>query len=200
MNNMRDMGDTYFDEATDGKSYIPSGTYPAHAVTLEMKDQRKDGTSFKGGSKVFNVTFQIADEVSELKIPKVIKQGGEYVDVKDDDGNTVTIDGSFLKGKKFSSIGLWVRPNPEEGKGWMNRNYLEFFSNMGVEFPDVEGKTKLMEVEESDIVGLPALIKIDNEEYEFDGETRTAVKIFAAYPWSSGVRLDPSELDSDIPF
>jgi len=193
---MKDMGNTFFDEAVDGYIPIPPGVYPGNVKELEVKSESKFGP-FKNNSKVFNVTFVLADEVKDYDILKITKTGEAVLDT---DGNDVMIKGDFLVGKNFKSVGLWVTPAPAQGEGWKNRRYIEFMENLGIEFPEVDGKKKVMEVEESDIIGLPCLIKLDNEEYEKDGETKSVIKAFEVFEWVNGDKLDPAELNSDVPF
>ena len=192
------LENTVFDESKDGLVPIVSGTYPAHVQGFDSRDiETKNGSQ-----KVFNVTFQIADEANKVKVNKVASDGnGGLNTVTDDNGNPVVIDAGYLVGKRFNSTGIWLTPQPPEGQGWRNRRYKDFFSSLGVVFPqDEKGRTMLAEVEEDDVSGQPCLIKIDKEEYEKDGEKRTAWKVFNAYPWKDGQKLSSEEVSSDVPF
>lgn len=193
---MKDMGDTYFDEAVDGYIPIPPGVYPGHVKELEVKSESKLGP-FKNNSKVFNVTFVIADEVKDYDILKMTKDNEPALD---ENNNDVFIKGDFLVGKNFKSVGLWVTPAPGKGEGWKNRRYIEFMETLGVKFPKVDNKKKVMEIEESDIIGKPCLIKLDSEEYEKDGEVKSVMKAFDVFTWPDGDELDAAELDADVPF
>ena len=195
---MIDLPDTVFDEATDGLISITPGTYPAH---VQAFDSRAIETKM-GSQKVFNVTFQVADEVKSLKVERVSSNSnGELEAIVDEKGNPVEISAEYLSGKRFNSTGIWLTPQPPKGEGWRNRRYKEFFSNLGVIFPtDGNGKTMLAEVEESDVVGYPCLVKVDREEYEKDGETRYEWKVFNVYPWKDGQKLNSDELGADVPF
>lgn len=193
---MKNMTDTVYDSAKDGVLPIVPGTYPAHVSAFEG---RTVNTKF-GEQKVFNVEFQIADEVSKMTIIKHIYKNDELVPVTED-GETVKMSASFMKGKRFKSRGIWLTENPGEGEGWRNRTYVEFFQSLGVEFPTTEdGKTKLAEVEEEDVLGLPALVKINREFYEKDGEQRSTWKVFTAAKWTDGEKLAPEEVGEDVPF
>ena len=55
--------DAVFDEAVDGFTPIAEGTYPAHCNEFQVNEW--------GESKIFNLTFTIADEAKTLKIPKM---------------------------------------------------------------------------------------------------------------------------------
>ena len=190
------MTDTYFDEKTDGVIPIVPGTYPAHVSSFEG---RTVSTKF-GEQKVFNVEFQIAEEVDKMMIIKHSYEDDELVPVMED-GKTVKISASFMKGKRFKSTGIWLTENPGEGEGWRNRAYLQFFQGIGVEFPTTEdGKTQLAEVEEEDVLGMPALVKINREFYEKDGEQRSTWKVFTATAWKDGKKLAPEEVGEDVPF
>mgnify|MGYP003151487970 CR=1 FL=1 len=191
---MKEVKDTYFDEKEDGYAPIIPGIYPAHVTSFDTR-------SFDSGSTVFNVTFQIADEAKDIKLTKQSKNGdGVWSVDKDSDGNDIQISAGYVSGKKFKSTGIWLTPNPGKGLGWKNRNYIHFFEPLGVVFPERDGKQQVMEVEESDVIGIPALVKIGEEQYEKDGETKTAVRIFSTFPWKDGMKLDPSEIEEEVPF
>ena len=190
------MNDTYFDASTDGIIPIVVGTYPAHVSGFEGRTVQ---TKF-GEQKVFNVEFQIAEEVDKMKIVKHIYEDNNLVPVLED-GKEVKISASFMKGKRFKSKGIWLTENPGDGEGWRNRTYVEFFQGLGVTFPTEDGKTQLAEVEESDIVGLPSLVKLNKEFYEKDGEERSTWKVFTATNWKDGQRLSADEVSDDpVPF
>jgi len=192
-----EMTDTYFDEKTDGVIPIVPGTYPAHVSSFEGRTVQ---TKF-GEQKVFNVEFQIAEEVDKMQIIKHMYEDDELIPVMED-GKTVKIAASFMKGKRFKSTGVWLTENPGEGEGWRNRAYIQFFQGLGVEFPKTkDGKTQLAEVEEEDVIGMPALIKLNREFYEKDGETRSTWKAFSATSWKDGQKLAPEEVSAeDVPF
>ncbi len=196
---MINLSDTTYNEARDGMIPIVSGIYPAHVCGLEAKELQTKA----GEQTVFNITFLIADEVANTKVAKMVKNGnGEFHQDNHKDGQPKTISAVFMKGKKFSSTGIWLTPSPEEGHGWKNRKYKEFFENLGVVFPtDKNSNTLLAIVEEEDIIGYPCFIKLNKEEYQKDGETRSVWKVFDAFQWSDGVKLASDEVTGDdLPF
>tara|TARA_R100000656_G_C3908607_1_gene120351 strand:+ start:48 stop:638 length:591 start_codon:yes stop_codon:yes gene_type:complete len=196
---MINLADTTYNEATDGMIPIVAGVYPAHVSGLESKDLETKA----GEQTVFNVTFLVSEEVTSTKVPKMVKNGdGELHQAKDEDGTPTQISASFMKGKRFSSTGVWLTPNPPEGQGWKNRKYKEFFEHLGVVFPtDENSNTALAIVEEEDIIGHPCFIKLGKEEYVKDGETRYVWKVFDAYEWADGVMLTSDEVAiDDLPF
>ena len=192
---MLEVADTYFDPTTDDFMPITAGIYTSHLVGFDTR-------TFDSGSKVFNMTFQLSEDVGKLKVNKMVTDGngGWINEVNDKTGKPVMIKASHLVGRKFKSIGVWLNPNPQSGDGWKNGKYKRFFENLGLSFPTVEGKTKLMEIEENDVLGLPALSKISEEEYEKDGVIKTTMKVFDVFPWNDGVKLDTSEIKDDLPF
>ena len=194
---MIEMNDTYFDEKTDGIIPIVAGTYPAHVSGFEGRTVQ---TKF-GEQKVFNIEFQIAEDVDKMTIVKHHYEEDELVESLDEDGKQVKISASFMKGKRFKSRGVWLTENPGEGEGWRNRTYVELFQGLGVTFPTQEGKTQLAEVEEDDVIGLPSLVKLNKEFYEKDGEQRSTWKVFTATNWKDGQRLSADEVSvDDVPF
>ena len=133
----------------------------------------------------------------------MVKNGnGELHQGKNEDGSPAEVSGAFMKGKRFSSTGIWLTPSPAEGQNWKNRKYKEFFEHLGVQFPtDKDGNTQLAIVEEEDVIGHPCFIKISKEEYVKDGEARFVWKVFDAFHWSDGVTLKPDEVAADdLPF
>ena len=191
------MNDTVYDEKTDGPMPIVSGVYPAHVSGF---DSRMLQTKF-GEQQVFNIDFQVAEEVDKMTIIKHEWDEGQLIPSLDSDGKEIKIPASFMKGKRFSSRGIWLTENPGQGEGWRNRTYVEFFQNLGVEFPKTkEGKTELALVEESDIIGQPCLVRLNKEFYTKDGEERSVWKVFNVSQWKDGQKLSADEVSDDVPF
>ena len=72
---MIEMPNTKYNEAKDGLIPIAPGVYPAHVAGLESKDLQTKA----GDQTVFNVTFVVADEVTNTQVPKLVKNGdGTY--------------------------------------------------------------------------------------------------------------------------
>ena len=191
---------TTFDTATDGGfKPTPPGIYPAHVSSFDSNPWNE--------SVVFNLIFKLADDVKEVQVPTGEQNGdGNFHVNKDDDGKTIDESGGYLAGRTYRSSGVWFTPAPGEGQGWKNRKYRDTFTNLNVEFPteNVDGKNieQLAEVEETDVIGQPCLVKVANEQYEKDGEMRTTAKVVQVYRWTEGSRLSAEEVsaDSDLPF
>ena len=190
---MQPLDDTYFDESLDGFMPVVPGVYPAHVVDIDTRE-------FDSGSTVFNVTFQLADECKNLQVPKMFNNGSGWEQQVDDNGDAITVQGDYLVGRKFRSDGVWLTPSPAPGEGWKNRSYKEFFTSLGVVFPEQDGKTKLGFVEKEDVLGMPGLVKLAEDEYEKNGEIRKAMKAFSCYTWNDGTKLSEEELGEDLPF
>ncbi len=74
--------------------------------------------------------------------------------------------------------------------------------SMGVKF-DVndDGQVTLAEVEEDDVMGLPALVSLSEEEYtNRNGEAKTSFKVVNVDKWEDGQRLSVDEIDDEAPF
>jgi len=193
---MKQIDETYFDPTTDGFTPVTPGVYPAHVVEFNTRD-------FDSGSTVFNLTFKIAEDAAKLEVDKLAMNGnGAYAPVTDSEGKTVKVKATNAVGKTYRSQGVWLTPKPAKGEGWRNRTYTEFFSALGIKFPEgTDGRTKLAQVEEDDIMGRPALVKLAEDTYEVDGETKKSMKVFSAWSWNDGIRLSKAELDEDdLPF
>jgi hypothetical protein len=198
---MKDLENTVFDESVDGYTPVVPGVYPAHVVDLTTKDSRNDGTKFANDSVVFNITFSLADECKKLKVKKMAKNGSDWNEVLDADGNSIDVPGDYLVGKKFNSKGVWLTPSPAPGDGWKNRAYKEMFENLGAQFKEVDGKVKLGFVEKEDIIGMPCLVTLGEEEYvAADGTTKYSTKAFNCHVWNDGARLSEAEVGEDLPF
>lgn len=196
---MIDLPDTTYNEEKDGMIPIVAGVYPAHISGLDSRDL----TTKAGEQKVFNITFLVPKEVENTQVSKMVKNGqGELTQAIDDGGQPITIPASFMAGKRFNSVGIWLTPNPDEGQGWKNRKYKEFFENVGVTFPtNKKGDTLLAEVEGEDVIGYPCFIKLGQEHYTKDGEERSVWKAFEVFPWAAGEKLSQDEVDGDdLPF
>jgi len=193
---MKELSGTTYDEATDGASPVMPGTYPAHVVGMTSR-------TFDSGSIVFNLTFRIAEEVSNMNIVKQVKNGsGAYETVVDSDNNPVEVSAAYMKGKTYFAQGVWLTPDPGKGQGWKNRKYKETCENLGISFNvNKEGVVILGEVEEEDIVGAPALVRLNEQEYtNRNGEQRTSFRVDNILPWKDGSKLSADELTDDVPF
>lgn len=132
------------------------------------------------GSYVFNTTVKIADEVKKIKP-----------------------ESKWISGKEYSSRGVWLNLNPEEGEEWRNKYYHQWFNQCGVNFEsaDENGSLELSAVEESDIYGCPVFAKLKEVSYKTnDGEEKTKIQVDAILPWEDGNKLSKDELETDLPF
>jgi len=198
---MKTLENTTFDSAVDGGfTPVPSGTYPAHVSEVQIN------TFDDSGKSVYNLTFKAADEVKNLQVPKLLSDGnGGYTQETNGSGESITIEGDFIAGKTFRlDKGMWLTPKPEQGKGWQNKIYVKYCQALGVEFPETEdGKLKLAEVEDEDILGHPCLIKVEEVEWENKktGDSGKSVKAIDILPWKEGKKLSTDELSADdLPF
>ena len=191
---MKSLGDsTKIDSKDVGRLPIIPGTYPAHVSGF--------ADNAYNDSLVFNLSYVIAPEASNVKVKRQVVENGELVTVTDSTGQPELISAGYLSGKEFRGNGVWLTPSPVEGESWKNKKYKQTFENMGVVFEiDDDAKTILGQVEEDDVIGLPCLVKIDREAYEKDGETKHAWKVQQVYPWREGTRVSADEFSGDVPF
>ena len=172
---------------------IPEWIYPWQVVSFDSIENN--------GKKVFNFQFKVADEVANLKFPKMVSDGnGWYVQAQDKDGQTVVQSGKAFASRKFYSKGVWFTPDPVKEERWKNRTYKDFCENLGVIFRTDGDSTILDEIEESDVIGKPCLATVVTNEYEKDGETKRTMQVGNVTLWKDGVALSSDELDSDLPF
>ena len=186
--------DATFDDGTDGYQSANPGKYPAHVSGFDVK-------TFDSGSKVFNIEFTLAEECKNMKVNKHIRNGNEYAPCFHTNEDPEKISAGFMTGKKYFSAGVWLTPKLPKDQGWKNRTYKEFFTNIGIEFPTNEnGTIELQEVEEEDVIGMPALVNVQPYSYtNKDGSEKTSLRVLNVFPWNDGTRKEPAK-DTDVPF
>ena len=133
-----------------------------------------EAVTLESGGKVFNIDFTLAEECKNME-------------------------DAFMAGKQYRSAGVFLTPNLPTDQRWKNKKYNEFFSNMGVKFPvNGDGIVKLQEVEEEDIIGLPAIADVQVYKYTTkDGEDRTSLRVMNVYPWDDGTKKEKKD---NVPF
>ena len=126
-----------------------------------------EAVTLESGGKVFNIDFTLAEECKNME-------------------------DAFMAGKEYRSAGVFLTANLPKDERWKNKKYNEFFTNMGVKFPgNGEGIVKLQEVEEEDIIGLPAIVDVQVYKYTTkQGEDRTSLRVMNVYPWDDGIKKD----------
>ena len=191
--------DATFDNATDGYQPAMPGKYPGHVSAF-------DAVSLRNGGKVFNIEFTLADECKKMetqKMARVHSEIGTYVgSVIGNSDEPEMINAGFMSSKIYRSAGVFLTPNLPSDQGWKNRKYKEFFSNMGVDFPaDKDGKLMLQEVEEEDVIGLPALVDVKPYVYtNKDGDKKSSLRVLNVFPWNEGTKKEFKKKNEDVPF
>ena len=180
----------YRDNGSDSgerKTYelIPEGKYYAHVSDVEKKIEDKDinGRGDRDGqlhlADLINVTYKIAE--------------GEFKD------------------RLVWSNAIWLFKNPPNESYTANpegnMRYSIFLE--AVKYPlqmkeieDSEGtmikvKELPVELDTSQVVGMPVEIEVKHREYEKDGETKKVANESRVSPWSEGKQI---ENDDDLPF
>ena len=195
--------DAVYDPTKNPFSPIEAGIYPAHIVGFGTRDVK----TRVGDAIVINMTYEIADEAGEL-VQMVyemdgynykLDNNGEKKVVVDKDGKSKTTKCQHLVGKKFRDSGTFVfTDNESSGR---NRRYFDLLSTLGVNLNEnSKGEFPLSLLEEDDVIGLPVLARLNSEQYEKDGEKKTAWKVFDVQYWKDGQRLSKEEIEDDLPF
>ena len=204
-----------FDGSTSGFLPIEAGTYPAHVSGIS---EREVGTK-AGPATVFNLTFKIAEEVAEYQQLVFEMDGYEYklddngskVPVMNGDGEQESRPMTHMVGRDFRDKGHFVfSDSASSGK---NRRYFQLLQTFGVELEEEEadGNTiqRLVLLDEEDVVGKPAYVRLSPEKYvtrdtkhlpESEQDWRTAWKVDRVEKWESGKAISPDEVKDDIPF
>ena len=195
--------DAKYDPTQNPFTPIEAGFYPAHVSGFSTREVKTK----VGDAIVVNMTYQIADEAGEMTQIVYEMEGYEYkldkdnkqIPIKDKDGKSKTTKCKHLVGKKFSDNGTFVFTG-DEGSG-RNGRYFTLLNNLSINLEaDSNGNFPLSLLEEEDVVGKPVLAKLGSEEYEKDGEKRTAWKVFSVQPWSDGQQISAEEMEEDLPF
>lgn len=195
--------DAKYDPTQNPFTPIEAGFYPAHVSGFSTREVKTK----VGDAIVVNMTYQIADEAGEMTQIVYEMEGYEYkldkdnkqIPIKDKDGKSKTTKCKHLVGKKFRDNGTFVFTG-DEGSG-RNGRYFTLLNNLSINLEaDSNGNFPLSLLEEEDVVGKPVLAKLGSEEYEKDGEKRTAWKVFSVQPWSDGQQISAEEMEEDLPF
>tara|TARA_R100000306_G_C4372081_1_gene140452 strand:- start:606 stop:1205 length:600 start_codon:yes stop_codon:yes gene_type:complete len=199
---MKDLDATY-DPTKNPFTPIESGFYPAHVTGFGTREVKTK----VGDAIVVNMTYEVAEEAGKLVQILYEMEGynyklddnGDRVVVLNGDGKSKTTQCKHLVGKKFRDNGTFVFTGSESSG--RNRRYFDLLSTLGVDLKeDSNGEFPLSLLEEEDVIGVPVLAKLGSEEYEKDGEKRTAWKVFNVQQWNDGQRLSKEEIEDDLPF
>lgn len=199
---MKDLDATY-DPTKNPFTPIEPGFYPAHVTGFGTREVKTK----VGDAIVVNMTYEVAEEAGKLVQILYEMEGynyklddnGDRVVVLNGDGKSKTTQCKHLVGKKFRDNGTFVFTGSESSG--RNRRYFDLLSTLGVDLKeDSNGEFPLSLLEEEDVIGVPVLAKLGSEEYEKDGEKRTAWKVFNVQQWNDGQRLSKEEIEDDLPF
>ena len=199
---MKDLDATY-DPTKNPFTPIEPGFYPAHVTGFGTREVKTK----VGDAIVVNLTYEVAEEAGELVQILYEMEGYKYkldsmdekIPVTNKDGKSETTKCKHLVGKKFRDNGTFVFTGSESSG--RNRRYFDLLSTLGVDLKeDSNGEFPLSLLEEEDVIGVPVLAKLGSEEYEKDGEKRTAWKVFIVQQWNDGQRLSKEEIEDDLPF
>ena len=199
---MKDLDATY-DPTKNPFTPIEPGFYPAHVTGFGTREVKTK----VGDAIVVNMTYEVAEEAGKLVQILYEMEGynyklddnGDRVVVLNGDGKSKTTQCKHLVGKKFRDNGTFVFTGSESSG--RNRRYFDLLRTLGVDLKeDSNGEFPLSLLEEEDVIGVPVLAKLGSEEYEKDGEKRTAWKVFNVQQWNDGQRLSKEEIEDDLPF
>ena len=190
---MKEFDATFNSELDQPQQPVP-GKYPSHVSGFEA-------VLLPSGAKVFNIDFTLAEECKNMTKKQTVQLSKSVSgDVLDDNGNPKEMSLAFMAGKQYRSAGVFLTPKLPPNERWKNKKYTEFFSNMGVKFnTNDDGVIQLQEVEESDVIGLPAIADVQIYKYTTkDGTKRTTLRVMNVFPWNDGTKKIKE--DNDVPF
>ena len=194
---------------------IEEGLYPAHIASVVHKDV----DTRAGEAIVVNMTYKVADAVSDVNQPLWKMDGYKYVtDTEGNripeirtDGEQATASCDHLKDRIFRDNGWFIFTSGSSSS--KNDRYFKLLKNLGIKCKEeqVDGKTvkKLVLLEDSDVVGLPVKVTVRRKEFvtsetkhlpPSEQEKRHTFEVFQVDPWEDGIRLTSDEVDNDVPF
>ena len=217
---MKDIDVTFNESENSGFKPILTGNYPAHITYFESKDL----DTRAGKATVFNMKYTVSEEVAQLQqtvyemngYEIAVDDNGKQIVIKHEDGTPKTTDCGFLKGREFRDNGYFCFTEKEGSS--KNGRYFGLLSSLGIDLGDVEvdgvKHKKLGLIEESDVIGKPVTIRIQQQEYvthetrdlpESEQEKRKAWKVFSVKAWDTSkygkpTVLSEEELKEDVPF
>tara|TARA_S200002703_G_scaffold106267_1_gene92219 strand:+ start:1148 stop:1777 length:630 start_codon:yes stop_codon:yes gene_type:complete len=200
-------------EVSDRPEFIPTeeGKYPAHIVSL----QTKEVNTRAGEAIIVNMSYQLADEAADetqllwemdgYKYRLDVK--GERIPITDETGVQTEIKCEHLPGKKFYDNGFFIFTDTSSAN--KNSRYFKLLEGLGIKLEEVNGKKKLVLIEEEDVIGKPVIITLETHSYitrdtkdlpADQQEKRTTLKAKEVVLWDGGEELSQEEVDDDVPF
>jgi hypothetical protein len=177
--------DAWYDPKEDFSGLIPEGDYKAHVSSLTVVRNKEIRGKFL--ADIYNLKYTLSEENGD----KVFKtEKGHEVSGKAFIGKDVYGKGSF----RFKKPSKAKYPHLSESMG-SNKGYMELINALGVPVQEDEGKYFLQELDESDVEGLPVVVRVYHDSYEWNGETKTSAKVSMVFEWSGGDKKEP-----DLPF
>jgi len=201
-------------EPSDIPDFIPTeeGTYPAHVVSLSTKEVNTRA----GEAIIVNMSYQIADEAADDTQLLYEMDGYKYrtdvsgsrIPISDETGMQKEIKCAHLPGKKYYDNGFFIFTDSSSAS--KNSRYFKLLEGLGIKLEEVDGKKKLVLLEEEDVVGIPVKITLETHSYVTKDtrdlpldqqDKRTSLKAKEIVLWEGGEKLSEDELnDDDVPF
>lgn len=177
---MKQSEGAVYNPEKDGTPKKYRGLVPAHCIKFEIK--------YYGEQSIFNLYWRVNEEAANLplSIIEFDKTTGKIKEIEEAKPHLEII------GTEQKS-GTFYHPNPDEKNRWKNRDYFELLEALGIELPqDEDGNYILAEIEEEDVIGMPALIMLDLvPNKDKDRAYQNVVKFLS---WENGVRLNPEDI------
>jgi hypothetical protein len=175
------------------------GTFPAHLKGI------REGAQVNGAVP-YNLTFQLAEEVSDFNGIDWQKELPVDYDPEAEDAEDPRItEAGYLALREVKSIGIWYTPKPKPGEAWRNRRYYQVATSLGLSFPKVkEGKKDLVDIIpfnefSDDPIGMPVLVTINLQESKKEKEKgRKFPRVFSLQAWEEGKKIDFEEEEESV--
>jgi len=197
---------------------MEEGVYPAHIISF---DERAVDTRF-GQAFVYSLRYRIAPEAAKQQqtLWKRANNGhfakddaGERIPERDKEDNIITISCGNFAGRELYSNGIFLFVE-EEASG-RNRAYSNLLDVVGIKLEEVEIQKgvvvkQLVQLEENDVLGKPALVKVAYRSFvtretrelpKEDQDVRWAARVLEVYPWEDGKPIPLEEIErEELPF
>lgn len=178
--------DAWYDPKKDFQGLMPEGDYKAHVSSLSVK--KNIVVKGKHLSDIYTVSFTIAEDNSDAEFET---ENGDKVSGSAFVGREVYSKGFF----RFKKPNKAQYPQLSESMG-SNKSYMELIDSLGVTVEESEGRYYLPELDESDVMGKPSIVRVFHDGWtDREGNERTSAKVSMLFEWADG-----KEKEEDLPF
>jgi len=177
--------DAWYDPEQDFSGLVPPGDYKAHVTGLSVVRNKEIRGKFL--ADIYNLSYTLAKENGDATFTT---EEGDKVSGKAFVGRVLYGKGAF----RFKKPNKAQYPHLSESMG-SNKGYMELVNSLGVPVQENEGKFFLPELDESDVEGLPVIVRVFHDTWMQGSEEKVSAKVSSVFEWADGSKKEP-----DLPF